>query len=118
MPVHTGRWRPGVGNFNACCQYPVARFELRVYNILSMIVRSACVFLLILLCVSNFNTILHLCLVSSVFIFLPSVFELLMYKILFLKINIMLYYIESANYIYERISYTCMSNTIGSLNVL
>ena len=58
MPVDTEKWRAGIGNFNGCCQYPVARFELRVYNIFSATVRSAYVFLLILLCISNLNMIL------------------------------------------------------------
>ena len=61
MPVDIEQWRAGIGNFNGCCQYPVARIELRVYNIFSAIVMSACVFLLILLCISNLNTILHFC---------------------------------------------------------
>ena len=73
--------RAGIVDFNGCCQYPVARFELRVYNIFSAIVMCAYVFLLILLCISNVNTFLHFLLVSSYFIFPPSVLELLMHKI-------------------------------------
>ena len=85
MPVHIEQWCAGIGNFNGCCQYPVARFELRVYNIFSAIVISACVFLLVLLCISNLNTIFHFVLVSSVFIFSPSALELLIRKIFFCK---------------------------------
>ena len=99
MPVDIEQWRAGIGNFNGCCQYSVARFELRVYNIFSTIVMSACVFLLIFLCISSLNTILHLWLVSSVFTFSPSVLELLIYKIFCLKINILPYCIEPVNYI-------------------
>ena len=79
---------------------------------------SACVFLLILLCISNLNTILHFLLVSSVFTFSPSVLELLIHKIFCLKINILLYCIGPVSYIYQQISYTCMLNTISSFNVL
>ena len=118
MPVDIEQWCAGIGNFNRCCQYSVARFELRVYNIFSTIVMSACMFLLILLCISNLNTFLHILLVSSVFTFSPSVLELLIYKILCLKINILLYCIESVNYFSQQISYTCMLNTISSFNVL
>ena len=118
MPVDIEQWRAGIGNFNGCCQYPVARFELRVYNIFSAIVMSACVFLLILLCISNLNTILYFLLVSSVFTFSPSVLELLIHKIFCLKINILLYCIGPVSYIYQQISYTCMLNTISSFNVL
>ena len=77
-----------------------------------------CVFLLILLCISNLNTILHFLLVSSVFTFSPSVLELLIHKIFCLKINILLYCIGPVSYIYQQISYTCMLNTISSFNVL
>ena len=85
MPVDIEQWCAGHGNFNGCCQYSVARFELRVHNIFSTIVMSACVFLLILLCISNLNTILHFLLVSPVFTFSPSVLELLLYKIFLFK---------------------------------
>ena len=108
MPVDIEQWRAGIGSFIGCCQYPVARIELRVYNIFSAIVMSACVFLLILLCISNLNTILHFLLVSSVFTFSPSVLELLIHKISCLKINILLYCIGSVSYIYQQISYTCI----------
>ena len=118
MPVDIEQWCAGIGNFNGCCQYSVARFELRVYNIFSMIVMSAYMFLLILLCLSSLNTILHFLLVSSVFTFSPSVLKLLIYKIFCLKINILLYCIESVSYIYQQISYTCMLSTISSFNVL
>ena len=77
MPVDIEQWRAGIGNFNGCCQCPVARIELTVYNIFSVIAISACVFLLILLCISNLSTILHLLLVFFVFTFSPSVLELL-----------------------------------------
>ena len=43
MPVDIEQWRVGIGNFNGCCQYPVARIESRVYNDFSAIVMSACV---------------------------------------------------------------------------
>ena len=118
MPVDIEQWRAGIGNFNGCCHYSVARFELRVYNVFSTIVMPACMFLLILLCISSLNTILHFLLVSPVFTFLPSVLKLLIYKIFCLKVNILLYYTESVNYIYQQISYTCMLNTISSFNVL
>ena len=118
MPVDIEQWRAGIGNFNGCCQYPVARIKLRVYNIFSAIVMSACVFLLILLCISNLNTILHFLLVSSVFTFSPSVLELLIHKIFCLKINIFIYCIAPISYIYQQISYTCMLDTINSFNVL
>ena len=118
MPVYTEQWCARIGNFNECCKYPVARFELRVYNIFSTIVLSACMFLSILLCISNLNIVFNFLLVSSVFTFSPSVLELLIYKIFCLKINILLYCIESVNYIYQKISYTCMLNTITSFNVL
>ena len=62
---------------------------------------SACMFLLILFCISNLNAILHFLLVSSVFTFSPFVLELLINKIFCLKINILLYCIESVNYIYQ-----------------
>ena len=114
MPVDIEQWRAGIGNFNGCCQYPVARFELRVYIIFSAIVMSACVFLLILLFMLNLNTILHFLLISSVFSFSPSVFELLIHKTFCLKRNILLYCIGPVSYI----SYTCMLNTISSFNVL
>ena len=106
MPVDIEQWRAGIGNFNGCCQYPVARIKLRVYNIFSAIIMSACVFLLILLCISNLNTILHFLLVSSVFTFSPSVLELLIHKIFCLKINILLYCIGPVSYIYHQILYT------------
>ena len=118
MPIYIEQWRAGIGNFNGCCQYSVARFELRMYNIFSTIVMSAYVFLLILLRISNLKTILHFLFVSSVFTFSHSVLELLIYKIFCLKINIFLYCIESVSYIYQQISYTCMLNTISSFNVL
>ena len=118
MPVDLEQWRAGIGNFNGCCQYPVARIKLRVYNIFSAIIMSACVFLLILLCISNLNTILHFLLLSSVFTFSPSVWELLIHKIFCLKINILLCSIKPVSYIYQRTSYTCMLNTISSFNVL
>ena len=70
------------------------------------IVMPACMFLLILLCISNLNTILHFLLVSSVFTFSPSVLELLIHKIFCLKINILLYCIGPVSYIYHQISYT------------
>ena len=114
MSVDIEQWHAGTGNFNGCCQYSVARFELRVYNIFSIILMSACMFLLILLCISSLNTILHFLLISSVFTFSPSVLELLIYKIFCLKINILLYCIGSVNYIYQQISYTCMLNIISS----
>ena len=114
MPVDIEQWRAGIGNFNGCWQYPVARFELRVYIIFSAIVMSACVFLLILLFILNLNTILHFLLISSVFSFSPSVFELLIHKAFCLKRNILLYCIGPVSYI----SYTCMLNTISSFNVL
>ena len=79
-------------------------FELRVRNIFCTIVMSACVFLLMLLCILSLNTILHLWLVSSVFTFSPSVLELITYKIFCFKINILLYWIGSVNYIYQQIS--------------
>ena len=82
------------------------------------IVMSACMFLLILLCISNLNTILHFLVISSVFTFSPSVSEQLTYKIFCLKINILLYCIESVNYIYQQIPYTSMLNTISFFNVL
>ena len=91
MPVDIEQWPAGIGNFNGCCQYPVARIKLTVYNIFSAIVMSACVFLLILLCISNLNTILHFLLVSSVFNFSPSALELIIHKIFCLKINVFLY---------------------------
>ena len=118
MPVNIEQWFAGIGNFSGCCQYPVASFELRVYNIFSAIVMSACVLLLILVGISNLNTILHVLLVSSVFTFSPSVLELLIHKIFCLKINILLYCIGPVSYIYQQISYTCMLNTISSFNVL
>ena len=118
MPVNIEQWFAGIGNFSWCCQYPVARFELRFYNIFSVIVMSACVFLLILVGISNLNTILHVLLVSSVFTFSPSVLELLIYKIFCLKINILVYCIGPVSYIYQQILYTCNLNTISSFNVL
>ena len=74
MPVDIEQWHAGIGNFSECCQYPIARFELRVYSIFSMIVMSACVFLLIFLCISNLSTILHFLLISSVFTFFTFCF--------------------------------------------
>ena len=74
MPVDIEQWHAGIGNFNGCCQYPVARFELRVCNIFPVIVMSACVFLLIRLRISNLNTILNFLLVSSVFTFFTFCF--------------------------------------------
>ena len=103
--------------FNGCCQYPVGSFELKVYKIFSAIVMSACVFLLILLCISKLNTILRILLVSSVFTFSPSVLELLIHKIFCLKINILLYCIGPVSYIYQQISYTCMLNTISVISM-
>ena len=64
MPVDIEKCCAGIGNFNRCSQYPVPRFELRVYNISSKIDMSACVFPLIFLCISNLNTILEFLLVS------------------------------------------------------
>ena len=118
MSVDIEQWHAGIGNFNGCCQYPVARVKLRVYNTLSVIAVSACVFLLILLYISNLNTMLHFLFVSSFFTFSPSVFELREHKILCLKINILLHCIGPVSYIYQQISYTCMLNTISSFNVL
>ena len=89
-----------------------------MYNIFSTVAMSACVFLVILLCISTLNTILHLLLVSSVFTFSPSVLELLIHKIFCLKINILLYCTEPVSYIYQQISYTYLLNTISSFNVL
>ena len=118
MPVDTEHWHAGIGNFNGCCQYPVARFELRVYNIFSANVMSACVFLLIFFCISNLNAIFNFLLFSSVFTFPPFLLELLIHKILCLRINILLHCIGPVSYIYQQISYTCMLNTISSFNVL
>ena len=118
MSVDIEQWRAGIGNFNGRCQYPVARIKLRVCNIFSAVVMSACVFLLILFCFSNLNTILHFLLVSSVFTFSPSVLELLVHKIFCLKINILLYCIGPVSYIDQKISYTRMLNTISFFNVL
>ena len=108
MPVDIEQWRAGIGSFNGCCQYPVAGIELRVYNIFSAIVMSACVFLLILLCISNLSTILHFLLVSSVFTFSHSVLELLIHKIFCLKISILLYCIGPVSYIYQQIWRRCL----------
>ena len=118
MPVDIEQWCAGIGNLNGCCQYPVARFELRVYNILFVIVMSAWVFLLILVCISNLNTILHVLIVSSVCTFSPSVLELLIYKIFYLKMNILVYFIGPVSYSYQQILYTCMLNTINFFNFL
>ena len=107
-----------IGNINGFCQYLATRLELKVYNIFFTIVMSACMFLLILLCISNLNTILHFLVISAVFTFSPSVSEQLTYKIFCLKINILLYCTESVNYIYQQIPYTSMLNTIGFFNVL
>ena len=118
MPVDIEQWCAGIENFNGCCQYSVARFELSMYNVFSMILMFACMFLVILLCISNPNIILHFLLVSSVFTFSLSVLELLIYRVFYLKINILLHCIESVNYIYQQFSYTCMLNTILFLNIL
>ena len=118
MPVDIEQWCAGHGNFNGCCQYSVARFELRVHNIFSTIVMSACVFLLILLCISNLNTILHFLLVSPVFTFHLLFWNCYYTKYFCLKIDILLYFIESVHYIYQQISYPCMLNTMMSSNVL
>ena len=118
MPVDIEQWCAWIGNFRGCCQYSVVRPELRVYNISSTIDMFACMFLLILLCISNLNTILHFLLVSSVFNFSPFALELLIYKIFCLKIYILFYCTESVNYIYQQISYACMLHIINSFNVL
>ena len=118
MPVDIEQWCAGIGDVNRCCQYSVARFELRMYNIFCTIVMLVCVFLLIPLCISSLNTTLHLWFDSSVFTFSSSVLELLIYKIICLKRNILPYCIESVNYIYQQISYTCMLNIISSFHVL
>ena len=102
MSVDIEQWHAGIGNFSGCCQYPVARVKLRVYNTLSVIAMSACVFLLILLYISNLNTMLHFLFVSSFFTFSPSVFELREHKILCLKINILLHCIGPVSYIINK----------------
>ena len=118
MPVHIEQWCAEIWDFNGRCQYPVARFQLGVYNIFSAIVMSVCVFLLIFLCISNLNTIFNFLLLSSIFTFSPSVLELLIRKIFCLRINILLYCIGPVSYIYQQISYTSMLNTISSFDVL
>ena len=107
-----------IGNINGCCQYSAARFQLKVYNIFFTTVMSECMFLLMLLCISNLNTILHFLVISSVFTFSSSVSEKLVYKIFCLKVNIFLYCIESVNYIYQQIPCISMLNTISFFNVL
>ena len=58
------QWCTGIEILNGCCQYSTARFELTIYNIFSMNVMFAFMFLLILLCISSFKIIFYFLLPS------------------------------------------------------
>ena len=64
IPIDIEQWRTGIEILNGCCQYSTARFELSIYNIFSMNVMFAFMFLLILLCISSFKIIFHFLLPS------------------------------------------------------
>ena len=59
MPVDIEIWCAEIRNFNRCCQSPVARLELREFNVFSTIVMSECVFLCI--CVSQYYFVFLAC---------------------------------------------------------
>ena len=107
------------GNWEFQWVLPIFSYKVWIKSVqyFSTIITSACVFLLILLMfllmfllIPNLNTILYFLLLSSVFTFSLSVIELLIYKILCLKINILLLYWTSqlylsTNFIYMYVKY-------------
>ena len=64
IPIDSEQWRTGIEILNGCCQYSTARLELTIYNIFSMNVMFAFMFLLILLCISSFKIIFYFLLPS------------------------------------------------------